>query len=89
MPQQQGGPMAHPIRRPASSRASPLRLIAAPVSEAVAAFGAEVTEKLGRGGEDEDQLRGPLEGLLRTMARHIGVHAVPSRGPDQDYPCPT
>jgi len=54
-----------------------LRLVTDPVADAVAAFGASVAEKLGRGGEDEEQLRGPLETLLRRLARHLGLRAVP------------
>ena len=70
--------MANPAhRRSASPRAPALRLVADPVSAAVAAFGATVAEKLGRGGDQEDQLRGPLEELLRVMGRHVGVRAVP------------
>ncbi|MFG1765742.1 type ISP restriction/modification enzyme [Micromonospora parva] len=48
-----------------------------PTAEAVAAFGARVAEKTGRGGDPEDQLRSPLEELLRRMGRHLGVDAVP------------
>ncbi|MCW6003765.1 N-6 DNA methylase [Micromonospora sp. CPCC 205371] len=54
-----------------------MRLVKDPVSDAVATFGAVVAEKLGRGGEEEDQLRGPLEELLRKMGQHLGIKAVP------------
>ncbi|GHH18048.1 hypothetical protein GCM10017790_35740 [Amycolatopsis oliviviridis] len=35
-----------------------------------------VAEKLGRGGQEEDQLRGPVEILLRRLSVHIGLDAV-------------
>lgn len=65
------------FRRSSRSRAAALRQVEDPVAEAVAAFGAAVAEKLGRGGDQEEQLRSPLEELLRRMGRHIGVRAVP------------
>ncbi len=46
------------------------------VAVAVADFGRMVSEKLGRGGQDEDQLRGPVEILLRRLSVRIGVEAV-------------
>jgi type ISP restriction-modification system protein/N-6 DNA methylase len=46
------------------------------VADAVAAFGATVSEKLGRGGAPEDQLRGPLEVLLKRVAVGLGLDAV-------------
>lgn len=48
-----------------------------PATQAVAAFGARVAEKLDRGGDPEDQLRSPLEELLRQLGQHVGVDAVP------------
>lgn len=39
---------------------------------AVSAFGAEVTPKLKGGGWQEDQLRGPLETLIRTVGGRLG-----------------
>ena len=44
-----------------------------PVNAALAAFGREVGRKLGRGGQPEDQLRGPLERLLGRLSRHVGL----------------
>jgi len=44
-----------------------------PVNAALAAFGREVGRKLGRGGQPEDQLRGPLERLLSRLSRHVGL----------------
>jgi Type ISP C-terminal specificity domain/N-6 DNA Methylase len=44
-----------------------------PVNAALAAFGGEVGRKLGRGGQPEDQLRGPLERLLDRLCRHVGL----------------
>ena len=44
-----------------------------PVNAVVAAFGREVGRKLGRGGQPEDQLRGPLERLLGRLSRHVGL----------------
>lgn len=46
------------------------------ISTAVANFGRSVARKLGRGGNPEDQLRGPLEVLFRDVALHLGVGAV-------------
>jgi hypothetical protein len=46
------------------------------VAVAVADFGRAVAEKLGRGGHDEDQLRGPVEILLGRLSVCIGVDAV-------------
>jgi hypothetical protein len=43
------------------------------VNAALAAFGREVGRKLGRGGQPEDQLRGPLERLLGRLSRHVGL----------------
>ncbi|MFF4237800.1 type ISP restriction/modification enzyme [Actinomadura geliboluensis] len=43
----------------------------------VAEFGRTVSQKRGLGGADEDQLRGPLEILLRKLGTFIGVEAVP------------
>lgn len=42
------------------------------VRAAVSAFGAEVTPKLKGGGWQEDQLRGPLETLIRTVGGRLG-----------------
>ena len=42
------------------------------MQSAVSAFGAEVTPKLKGGGWQEDQLRGPLETLIRTVGRYLG-----------------
>lgn len=70
--------MASPARRrQAHPQAPKLRLVSDPVSDAVAVFGELIAEKLGRGGDQEDQLRGPLEQLLRRLGRRIGVDAVP------------
>ena len=44
-----------------------------PVNAALAAFGREVGRKLGRGGQPEDQLRGPLERLLDRLCSHVGL----------------
>jgi hypothetical protein len=44
-----------------------------PVNEALTTFGREVGRKLGRGGQPEDQLRGPLERLLVRLCRYIGI----------------
>ncbi len=43
------------------------------MNAALAAFGREVGRKLGRGGQPEDQLRGPLERLLGQLSRHVGL----------------
>ncbi|MFC6881473.1 type ISP restriction/modification enzyme [Actinomadura yumaensis] len=43
----------------------------------VAEFGRTVSQKRGLGGAEEDQLRGPLEILLRKLGTFIGVEAVP------------
>lgn len=64
-------------RRHTPSGVRQLRLVPDPTAQAVAAFGARVAEKTGRGGDPEDQLRGPLEELLRRMGQHLGVDAVP------------
>ncbi|MEV4251839.1 type ISP restriction/modification enzyme [Spirillospora sp. NPDC049652] len=44
---------------------------------ALTAFANEVAQKSGRGGEAEDQLRGPLERLLRELGALAGIEAVP------------
>jgi Type ISP C-terminal specificity domain/N-6 DNA Methylase len=73
-----GAPMASSAhRRSQDSRPTGIRPVAGPVAEAVAAFGASVAEKLDRGGEQEEQLRGPLEELLRALGRNVGVRAIP------------
>src|SRR5215218_4358224 len=60
-------------RPPASGASQPARL-AADVAAAVSAFGAAVTPRLAtRVGEPEDQMRGPLEGLLDATAASLGV----------------
>lgn len=43
------------------------------VEAAVSSFGAEVTPKLKAGGWQEDQLRGPLESLIRTLGERLGL----------------
>ncbi|GLY80588.1 type ISP restriction/modification enzyme [Actinoallomurus iriomotensis] len=43
----------------------------------VARFGRTLSQKMGLGGAEEDQLRGPLEILLREFGALIGVEAVP------------
>ncbi|HET9895434.1 MAG TPA: N-6 DNA methylase [Streptosporangiaceae bacterium] len=48
-----------------------------PLSTAVADFGRDVSQKLGRGGDPEDQLRGPAETLLKRLGSYIGVEAAP------------
>jgi hypothetical protein len=44
-----------------------------PVDAALTSFGQDVTRKLGRGGQPEDQLRGPIERLLGQLSRHVGL----------------
>ena len=44
-----------------------------PADIALASFGYEVSRKLGRGGQPEDQLRGPIERLLCELSRHVGL----------------
>jgi hypothetical protein len=46
------------------------------IAAALATFGRSVARKLGRGGDPEDQLRGPLEILLQDVASHMGLGAV-------------
>lgn len=43
----------------------------------IAKFGRTISEKSGLGGAEEDQLRGPLEILLRGLGKLIGLEAVP------------
>lgn len=43
------------------------------VQSAVSAFGAEVTPKLRGSGWQEDQLRGPLENMIRSVCRGLGL----------------
>ncbi|MGW2857321.1 type ISP restriction/modification enzyme, partial [Streptomyces sp. NPDC001215] len=43
---------------------------------AVSVFGAEVTPKLRGGGWQEDQLRGPLENLIRSVCRELGLEVT-------------
>jgi hypothetical protein len=44
---------------------------------ALASFGRNAARKLGRGGDPEDQLRGPLEILLQDVATCLGTGAIP------------
>jgi hypothetical protein len=60
-----------------ASRRADQSLTSDPVQEAVAAFGAAVARKWGRGGDPEDQLRAPVEELLRRVGSHLRVDAVP------------
>ncbi|MGW2696117.1 type ISP restriction/modification enzyme [Streptomyces sp. NPDC001296] len=46
------------------------------VRAAVSVFGAEVTPKLRGGGWQEDQLRGPLENLIRSVCRELGLEVT-------------
>jgi hypothetical protein len=46
------------------------------VKVAVSLFGAEVTPKLKGDGWQEDQLRGPLESLVRTVSRSLGLEVT-------------
>ena len=46
------------------------------VAETVAEFGRAVGKKLGRGGQPEDQLRGPIEVLLGRLGRYVGLETV-------------
>lgn len=68
-----GTPARH---RSSDTRPSRLRYVTDPVAEALAAFGVTVANKRGRGGDEEDQLRGPLEELLRLLGQQLGVRAV-------------
>ena len=47
-----------------------------PVEEAIREFGKRVRLKLGRGGQPEDQLRGPVERLLADVGVHVGLEAI-------------
>lgn len=47
-----------------------------PVAAAVDWFGRTVANKLGRGGHPEEQLRGPVEILLRRLGAHMGLDTV-------------
>lgn len=51
--------------------------IAAAVEAAVGAFGDAVKPRLAGPGEPEDQMRGPLETLLASVATALGVSVVP------------
>ena len=46
------------------------------VAGAVSAFGAEVRPKLQGAGWPEDQLRGPLENLVRAVSAHLGLEVT-------------
>src|ERR1700733_8569187 len=48
-----------------------------PPTALVANFGYAVVRKLGRGGNPEDQLRGPLEILIEQVGQQYGLDAVP------------
>lgn len=60
----------------AEERGLPGQVRGDPVASAVAEFGLAVATKLGRGGEDEEQLRAPLETLLKNLGKHVGVDTV-------------
>ena len=49
----------------------------AAVAEAVSVFGAAVTPKLAGPGQPEDQMRGPLETLLISVAKDLGLKVNP------------
>ena len=51
-----------------------------PADIALASFGYEVSRKLGRGGQPEDQLRGPIERLLCELSRHVGLRDTVAYG---------
>lgn len=55
----------------------PAEVATDPIGSAVAAFGRTVATKMGRGGDPEDQLRGPAETLLARLGKHFGLNAVP------------
>jgi Type ISP C-terminal specificity domain/N-6 DNA Methylase len=46
------------------------------IATALATFSRSIARKLGRGGDPEDQIRGPLEILLRDVASYLGLGAV-------------
>lgn len=46
------------------------------MSAAVSAFGAQVAPKLRGGGWQEDQLRGPLENMVRAVGRGLGLEVT-------------
>ena len=47
-----------------------------PLATAVEEFGLTVSQKLGRGGTAEDQLRGPVEQLLRCAGALVGLETI-------------
>jgi hypothetical protein len=47
------------------------------LSEAVSRFGARVASKRGRGGQEEEQLRGPIEQLFLDAGQCLGLDVVP------------
>jgi hypothetical protein len=51
-----------------------------PVARALMEFGYDVGRKLGRGGQPEDQLRGPVERLLGLLSRHVGLRDAVAYG---------
>ena len=60
--------------------ARPSEVAADPVATALAAFGYDVGRKLGRGGQPEDQLRGPAERLLGRLSHHLGLRDTVAYG---------
>jgi hypothetical protein len=68
--------MASPPRIPAP-RPAPVEATGDPVTDAIAIFSRRVAEKLGRGGQNEDQLRGPTEELFRDLGRGLGLDVIP------------
>jgi Type ISP C-terminal specificity domain/N-6 DNA Methylase len=48
-----------------------------PVADAVAVFSHRIAEKLGRGGENEEQLRAPTEELFRNLGLGLGLDVIP------------
>jgi N-6 DNA Methylase len=61
--------------------ARPFGTLSDVVDQAVAEFGAAVTPKLRDTGQREEQLRGPLEELLKTVARGMRRSLVPQGEP--------
>lgn len=70
-------PEGRPITQPPAPPEQVPGSVAAAVAAAVSTFGASVKPRLAGPGDPEDQMRGPLEALLTSVATALGLSLVP------------
>ncbi len=64
-------------RTPSERRALSASQQGDPVADAVGQYSRRVADKLGRGGDKEEQLRAPVEELFLNLGRILGLQVVP------------